>query len=73
MADFLVDDEIRRWQKKAAEFAQSGLRPRAAGWGRPAGRHVRDALMCYHIDGLNGITRMKLGAMLAGEAHAGAI
>ena len=42
-------------------------------WDHPAERHVRDALMCYHIDGLNDITRMKLGAMLAGEAHAGAI
>ena len=73
MADFLVNDEIRQWQKKAAEFAQNELRPHAAEWDRRAERHVRDALMCYHIDGLNDITRMKLGALLAGEAHAGAI
>ena len=42
-------------------------------WDHPAERHLRDALMCYHIDGMNDITRMKLGALLAGEAHAGAL
>ena len=40
-------------------------------WDHPAERHMRDALMCYHIDGMHDIARMKLGALLAGETHAG--
>ncbi len=39
----------------------------------PAERHLRDAMMCYHIDGLNDTTRLKLGGLLAGEAFAGAM
>ena len=39
----------------------------------PAERHLRDAMMCYHIDGLNDTTRLKLGRLLAGEAFAGAL
>jgi alkylation response protein AidB-like acyl-CoA dehydrogenase len=42
-------------------------------WDHPAERHMRDAMMCYHIDGMNDVMRMKLGALLAGEAHAGAL
>ncbi len=38
-----------------------------------AERHLRDAMMCYHIDGLNDTTRLKLGGLLAGEAFAGAL
>jgi alkylation response protein AidB-like acyl-CoA dehydrogenase len=40
-------------------------------WDHPAERHMRDAMMCYHIDGMNDVMRVKLGALLAGEAHAG--
>ena len=42
-------------------------------WDHPAERHMRDAMMCYHIDGMNDVMRMKLGALLAGETHAGAL
>lgn len=36
----------------------------------PFERHLRDAMMCYHIDGMDDINRMKLGAMLATEGPA---
>ena len=39
----------------------------------PAERHLRDAMMCYHIDGMNDTTRLKLGRLLAAEAFAGAL
>ncbi len=38
-----------------------------------AERHMRDAMMCYHIDGLNDTVRWKLGRLIAGEKFAGSI
>ncbi len=39
----------------------------------PIERHTRNALMCWHIDGLQDVSRMKVGALLAGKAPAGAL
>ena len=39
----------------------------------PAERHLRDAMICCHIDGLNDTTRLKLGRLPAGVAFAGAL
>ncbi len=39
----------------------------------PVERYLRDALMCFHIDGLQDSVRHKIGHLLAGKPHAGAI
>lgn len=39
----------------------------------PVERYLRDALMCFHIDGLQDSVRQKIGTLLAGKPHAGAI
>ncbi|MEE9275542.1 MAG: acyl-CoA dehydrogenase family protein [bacterium] len=36
----------------------------------PFGRHLRDAMMCYHIDGMDNMNPLKLGGMLASEEAA---
>jgi alkylation response protein AidB-like acyl-CoA dehydrogenase len=39
----------------------------------PVERYLRDALMCYHIDGLQDVVRHKIGNLLAGKPHSGAL
>ncbi len=39
----------------------------------PVERYLRDALMCFHIDGLQDGVREKIGGLLAGKPHSGAI
>jgi alkylation response protein AidB-like acyl-CoA dehydrogenase len=39
----------------------------------PVERYLRDALMCFHIDGLQDTVRQKIGHLLAGKPHMGAI
>jgi len=37
MVEFVLDEELKSWQTKAAEFARQELKPYAAEWDRTAG------------------------------------
>ena len=76
---------LRRPAQTAPPCSPPGWRPGSASRGmnifggngymdtHPAECHLRDAMMCCYIDGLNDTTRLKLGGLLAGEAFAGAL
>ncbi|MYA96584.1 MAG: acyl-CoA dehydrogenase family protein, partial [Nitrospinae bacterium] len=61
MVDYILDDELKAWQGKVAEFAKNELKPYAAEWDRqngvdPANPFPMDALKKASAAGIRTLT-----------------